>query len=136
MSRSFAQALRTLFSVIALAFVFGTLGGAGLYYLATGNGVSAALLAAGGLALVITLFGMLALQIENNRLLHRIADATERQARQRDVTAPQPGPVQPAASQPAATLTATRAPEAAARPVTVQPSGRVEPVMTLRRAGS
>ncbi|GHC14746.1 hypothetical protein GCM10007291_10670 [Gemmobacter nanjingensis] len=131
MSRSFAQALRTLFSVIALAFVFGTLGGAGLYYLATGNGVSAALLAAGGLALVITLFGMLALQIENNRLLHRIADAAERQARHRDSTAPA------TAAQPAApALTATRAPEAPVQPAAPrQPAGRVEPVMTLRRAG-
>ncbi|MBL8561317.1 MAG: hypothetical protein JNN06_03465 [Gemmobacter sp.] len=73
MTSFLAGLLRGLFPALALAFAVIVLGGAGLYGLATGNALTAAVLAVAGLMAVVVLFGMLALQIENHSLLARIA---------------------------------------------------------------
>lgn len=75
MTSFLAALLRGLFPALVLAFAVIVLAGAGLYGLASGNVLTAAVLAVAGLMTVVVLFGMLALQIENHALLARIAEA-------------------------------------------------------------
>ncbi len=73
MTSFLAGLLRSLFPALALAFAVLVLGGSCLYGLVSGNLLTAGVLAVTGLMLVVVLFGMLAVQIENHALLRRIA---------------------------------------------------------------
>lgn len=135
MTASLSGLFRSLFPAIVLTLCLVVLGGAGGYYLTTGAALTAVVLAFAGLALVIALFGLVALQIENNEMLYRIAVAMEAQGWEgRDMQAPQDEALADA-QPPAAGLIATRVGAAArgeqaeAQP---RPRGRVEPVVTLR----
>lgn len=77
MTSSLARLFSSLFPALVTLFCIAILGGAGLYYLNTGFAVSAIAMAIGGLAGLVALFGMVAVQLENNALLHRIAEAGE-----------------------------------------------------------
>lgn len=73
MTSFLAGLLRSLFPALVLGFAVIVLGGAGLYGLASGNLLTAGVLAVTGLMAMVVLFGMLAVQIENQALLRRIA---------------------------------------------------------------
>lgn len=75
MTSLLAGLLRSLFPALVLAFAVIVLAAAALYGLASGNLLTACVAAVAGLMAVLLLFGMLALQIENHRLLARIAQA-------------------------------------------------------------
>lgn len=77
MTSSLARLFSSLFPALVTLFCIAILGGAGLYYLNTGFAVSAIAMVIGGLAGLVALFGMVAVQLENNALLHRIAEAGE-----------------------------------------------------------
>lgn len=110
MSASLARLFCSLFNAIVILLALAVLGGAGGYYLLTGYGLTAAVLLLAGLAGVVALFGAVALQIENNLLLHRIADALESRALQ------PAGRVAPDAAMPAPRLGADPAPRLGADP--------------------
>lgn len=76
MLRFIASVYRALISLLATAFLVGTIAG-GAFMLSTGTGSTAAavgLIVLGPLVVVLV-FGTLAILIQNNELLHRIADA-------------------------------------------------------------
>ncbi len=134
MTASLSGLFRSLFPAIVLTLCLIVLGGAGGYYLSTGAALTAAVLAFAGLALVIALFGLVALQIDNNELLYRIAVAVEAQgwhAETQEAGVPEPAMPQGATRVGAALRTAAVPPQAQPQP---QPRGRVEPVVTLRGA--
>lgn len=138
MTTSLAGLFRRLFPALVAGLFLVVLGGAGLYYAATGFALTSAVLAITGTAAIIALFGLVALQIENNALLHRIARATE----VRPVEARQSGNVVSvgagAAVEPVASaLVARRGQiETPARAVPAGARGRVEPAVTIRPAAS
>ncbi|SEN76366.1 hypothetical protein SAMN04488103_107162 [Gemmobacter aquatilis] len=142
MTSSLARLFSTLFPTLVTLFCIAVLGGAGLYYMNTGYAVSAVAMAIGGLAGLVALFGMVAVQMENNVLLHRIAEASEAAAmgRLRPV-APGVAASLAAAAEPAG-LAATRAVTAPAVTAVAAPGpalrrappqGRVEPVLSGSR---
>ena len=133
MTHTLAGLFRSLFPAICSALALIVLGGAGLYYLSTGFALSAVVMALGGLAALIALFGLVALQIENNALLHRIAEATEARAMG---AAPQ-APAEPdEAEEMTPALVARRIVAAPRRAQPAAAPGRIEPVVTVqRRAG-
>lgn len=129
MTASLSGLFRSLFPAIVLLLCLIVLAGAGGYYFATGAALTAGALAFAGLALVAALFGLVALQIENNELLYRIAMAAEAQAWGGQGA----GPVEPEVEAPQAALAATRSSvPLRAAPAQPRPRGRVEPVVTLR----
>lgn len=143
MTHTLAGLFRSLFPAICSALALIVLGGAGLYYLATGFAFSAIVMALGGLAALVALFGLVALQIENNDLLHRIAEAAEGQAAGAMVrpVGGQGAPTLPAVPDEAEDLGPTLvARRIIATPRRAQPAaavGRIEPVVTVqRRAGA
>lgn len=140
MTASLSGLFRSLFPAIVLMLCLIVLAGAGGYYFVTGAALTAVVLAFAGLALVVALFGLVALQIENNELLYRIAMAVEAQAwdNQPAGIAQEPDAVMaplasgtgvPVAAGLVATRVGTATHAVAAQP---QPRGRVEPVVTLR----
>ena len=144
MSSSLARLFRSLFPALVTLFALLVLGGAGFYYMTTGNGFTAAVLAFGGLAVLVALFGLVALQIENNELLRRLAAAAEVQLRM----ARGQGGANPAQIMAAAAAAVDVPPVPAAGPVAgvraapmaaprrpAGPQGRVEPVLTPPRRG-
>lgn len=149
MSSSLARLFRSLFPAFVTLFALIVLGGAGAYYMTTGNGFTAAVLGIGGLAGLVALFGLVALQIENNELLRRLAAAAELQLRagrggQGAAQAQAPAQMLAAAASltaetpaaPAAGFVAERRGGAMAAPRRpAAPQGRVEPVLTTPRRG-
>lgn len=141
MTSTLAGAFRASFKAIVAAFGLAVLAGAGGYVLAGGSAFLGLAFAGLGLALLVVLFGLVALQIENTELLARIALAVEgqdgRAARMIEASdeAPEPQPAAPQAAPRAfARMAEDPAPRVAAGPRKPQgPQGRVEPVVTLRR---
>lgn len=127
MSSSFARLFCALFPAMIVTLALIVLVGAGAYYVTTGNGLTATVLALVGVALLIALFGMVALMIENNQLLHRIATAVETTPRGMPQVA-----TAAMAEDKGPSLVATRVTAAPARAAAV-PQGRVEPVLTISR---
>lgn len=128
MTSTLARSFRALFPAIVSGFGLVVIGGAGIYGLMTGNLLTAVVLAVAGAALVLALFGLVALQIENGERLERIARALEGRA------APRPAE-QPAEPEPAApVLAATRIAVAPRRAPAA--NGRIEPVVTVSRLGA
>lgn len=111
MTSSLAGLFSRLFPAVVLGCALIVTAGAGIYYAQTGAALTALVLVFGGLVLLVTLFGLVALQIENNALLRRIAEGTRPAILPETVSRP--------AQRPAADL---------ARP------GRAEPVVTIRPA--
>lgn len=141
MSSSLARLFRSLFPAFVTLFALIVLGGAGAYYMTTGNGFTAAVLGIGGLAGLVALFGLVALQIENNELLRRLAAAAEvqlRATRGQGGGAAMPAQILAAADAPAAPyvglVSDRKAPVAAPRRPSA-PQGRVEPVLSTPRRG-
>mgnify|MGYP001766484984 CR=1 FL=1 len=126
MTAALSGLFRSLFPAIVALFCLTVLGGAASYMARTGDTLTAFVLTFGGLAIIVALFGLVAVQIENNALLERIALVLEDRAFE----------VQP--DEPAqANVPAEPAPAiAAARRIgaTALAKGRVEPVVTLRGA--
>lgn len=133
MTASLSGLFRSLFPAIVALFCLAILGGAGMYMAQTGDVLMALVLVFAGLALVVALFGLVAVQIENNVLLERIAYALEEGLIAGDMpdALDAPAQVMPQARQP-------QVPVAPARPVAPAapaPRGRVEPVVTMRASG-
>lgn len=143
MSSSLARLFRSLFPGLVTLFALLVLGGAGFYYMTTGNGFTAAVLAFGGLAVLVALFGLVALQIENNELLRRLAAAAEVQLRMaRGQGGANPAQMMAAAAAvdvppvpAAAPVAGVRAAPMATPRRPAGPQGRVEPVLTPPRRG-
>lgn len=135
MTAAVASLFRRLFAAIVLTFSVLVLVGAIGFYLASGSAFAALGIALAGLALVVALFGAVALQIESNQLLQRIAEATEAQGRQAGPAVAAPGlvagraPLVPATSRGVAAPVVSRPAEQPRQPR----QGRVEPVVTLKR---
>ncbi len=127
MSSSFARLFCALFPAMIVTLALIVLVGAGTYYVTTGNGLTATVLALVGVALLIALFGMVALMIENNQLLHRIAVAVETTPRGMPQVA-----TAAMAEDKGPSLVATRVTAAPPR-AAAAPQGRVEPVLTISR---
>lgn len=135
MTSTLAGAFRASFRAIVIAFGLAVLAGSAGYVMAGGNALLAVVFAGLGLAAVVALFGLVALQIENTELLARIAAAVEAggagragagSAEDRATSAEVGAPVRVSAMAPPP-LPARRA---------AASQGRVEPVVTLRRGGS
>lgn len=153
MSAALAGMLRNQFPALMAGHMLIWLGIAGFGYLTGGAVVVALCVAAAGMLVTMLAFGLLALSVENNRLLARIADGVggfaeaapfEGAARQAGF-AQQPTVQQPVLSQPvaatqpvAARLAAATALLADQRSGTAAANahglGRAEPVVTLRRS--
>jgi hypothetical protein len=136
MTASLSALFRSLFPAIAALFCLAVLGGAGMYMAQTGDVLLAVVLVFAGLALVVALFGLVAVQIENNALLERIAYVLEAGAftgsLPEDIDATGVMPAMPQTRQPQAPM----APSRPAAPATPAPRGRVEPVVTMRASGA
>lgn len=134
MTSTLAGAFRASFKAIVIALALAVLAGAAGYVMAGGNALLAVVFAALGLAVLVALFGFVALQMEMADHLQRIAAAVEGQGAP---AAPRPATTDAAVSgvrpQPlrGAEEPALRAPVAPPRPQ--GPQGRVEPQLTLRR---
>lgn len=135
MTSTLAGAFRASFKAITIAFSLAVLAGAVGYFMAGGNALLAVVFAGLGLALLVVLFGFVALQIENTELLTRIAEALEAQGGQ-------PARMVEVDDEPAVARTRPMAaqrgqdpaPQVLAAPRKPQgPQGRVEPMVTLRR---
>lgn len=137
MTSTLAGAFRASFKAIVAAFGLAVLAGAGGYVVAGGSAFMGLAFAGLGLALLVVMFGLVALQIENTELLARIALAVERRdgrpARMIEAAddAEDPAPVVAQSVARMAEEPALRAPAAPRKPQ--GPQGRVEPVVTLRR---
>jgi len=136
MTSTLSGAFRASFKAIVIAFALAVMAGAVGYFMAGGNALLAVVFAGLGLALLVVLFGLVALQIENTELLARIADALEAQGgRPARMVELAEAPVEPAPrmrSVAKAEEPALRAPAAPRKPQ--GPQGRVEPVVTMRRS--
>ena len=133
MTASLSGLFRSLFPAIVALFGLAVLGGAGMYMAQTGDVLVALVLLFAGLALVVALFGLVAVQIENNVLLERIAYALEEGLIAGDMpdVLDAPAQVMPQARQPQVSV----APARPSAPTAPAPRGRVEPVVTMRASG-
>ncbi|MFZ0097665.1 MAG: hypothetical protein WAK98_04215 [Gemmobacter sp.] len=133
MTASLSGLFRSLFPAIVALFCLAVLGGAGMYMAQTGDVLLSLVLVFAGLALVVAMFGLVAVQIENNVLLERIAYALEEGviAGSMPDEVDAPAQVMPQGRQPQVPVAPAR-PSAPAAPA---PRGRVEPVVTLRASG-
>ena len=133
MTASLSGLFRSLFPAIVALFGLAVLGGAGMYMAQTGDVLMALVLVFAGLALVVALFGLVAVQIENNVLLERIAYALEEGLIAGDMpdALDASANVMPQARQPQVPV----APARPAAPAAPAPRGRVEPVVTMRASG-
>jgi hypothetical protein len=133
MTASLSGLFRSLFPAIVALFCLAVLGGAGMYMAQTGDVLLSLVLIFAGLALVVAMFGLVAVQIENNVLLERIAYALEEGviAGSMPDQVDAPAQVMPQGRQPQVPVAPAR-PSAPAAPA---PRGRVEPVVTLRASG-
>jgi hypothetical protein len=133
MTASLSGLFRSLFPAIVALFGLAVLGGAGMYMAQTGDVLLALVLVFAGLALVVAMFGLVAVQIENNVLLERIAYALEEGL----IAGSMPDEVDASAQ----AMPQTRQPQVPAAPVrhaapaAPAPRGRVEPVVTMRASG-
>ena len=152
MSAALAGMLRNQFPALMAGHMLIWLGIAGFGYLTGGAVVVALCVAAAGMLVTMLAFGLLALSVENNRLLARIADGVggfaeaapfEGAARQagftQQPTVQQPVLSQPVAAQPVAArlaaATALRADQrSGSAAANAHGPGRAEPVVTLRRS--
>jgi hypothetical protein len=81
MTRLLVRLFRSVFATaVLILFLVAALAGYGAYTQAGGNAVTGIVVLFAGLILVIAFCGAIALQIENNDLLRRIAEAVERGA--------------------------------------------------------
>ncbi|MEH7829490.1 hypothetical protein [Gemmobacter denitrificans] len=139
MTKNLAALFRTVFPALVMGLVILNLSIAAIYWRVTGHGLTAAVAGMAGLVILLALFGAVALMIENNRLLHRIAAAAEQQARSslRTAVSTQVSAGHSATStedQPAATPSQLIATRATLTPRKATPQGRTEPpVVTLTR---
>lgn len=122
MTLALASLFRKLFSALVVLQALAVFGLAALTYANTASAVLGVAVLLAGFVLLIASFGVVALMIENNLLLHRIATATESGARANH------DPKRPDAPILSATrgLTAHRA----------GPTDRIEPVVSLARPRS
>lgn len=127
MTYALATLFRQLFTALVVVMALGVAALAGLTYANTSSALLASAVAVAGFLSLIALFGVVALQIENNLLLHRIAAATESGPKAPRATTP-PDPKRPEAP----ILAANRAPPAPR----AGPANRIEPVVSLTRAQS
>jgi len=123
---------RRLFPLLVAGFVLAVLGLSAAAWV-QGAGLLRALgLALGGLVLLVAAFGLVAVQIENNALLHRIASALEDGETGRRV-APEgtdgTGPAGARATAPVIPIAARSEPPLRRTP---RPAGRVEPPLSRR----
>lgn len=124
MNAALASLFKALFPVLIGAIGLGVLALAVAVW-AEGHGVlSAAGILLLGCLWIVAAFGIVALQIENNALLHRIAEGVERGGPAR------PGPERSEAGRPASLAAPVRAAEAGVR----GSRGRVEPILRAPRA--
>ncbi|WP_151718548.1 hypothetical protein [Gemmobacter serpentinus] len=127
MTAALAGVLRNQFPALIGAHLLIWFGIAGFAYATGGTVLVSLCIAAGGLLATLLVFGLLALSVENSRLLMRIADATERQGRGGD------RPVDRGAAAVIAPVpTAPPSPQAPAIRRAQAAAGRMEPVVTLR----
>ncbi len=134
MTRLLVRLFRSVFSAAVLILCLGAaVAGYTAYTQAGGSAVLGAVVLAAGLILVIAFCGAIALQIENNDLLRRIAEAVERGALAGEGAAgkvggrarPASGPVEPVVSWIEPVAARADGPMAQVPP----PGGRVEPVL-------
>ena len=81
MTRSLLAAFKVVFPLAIFALVLAALAGAFVLYQRQGSLVLAVGGGIGAVMIIVAVFGVVALQIENNALLHRIAKGLEREGR-------------------------------------------------------